>query len=155
MIPKTMVKEIDKILKGFLCCKGEIKRGKAKVAWKFVCSPKGQGGLGLRDFGTWNKVLLIKNLWNIAAGKNTLWVKWVNEELKEKMECRDLSNSWDTLVDQYANKVCNNSIRSILRRIVLSTAVHNIWKERNARNFIGEVKDGKIMLNLIMENVKL
>ncbi|GJZ27198.1 nucleolar protein 56-like protein, partial [Tanacetum coccineum] len=50
----TVVKDIDKILKGFLWCKGEIKRGKAKVAWKTVCSPKSQ------------------------AGKNTLWVKWVN-----------------------------------------------------------------------------
>ncbi|GJV20529.1 hypothetical protein Tco_1369549 [Tanacetum coccineum] len=74
-IPKTMVTYIDKILEGFLWCKGEIKRGKAKVAWKTVCSPKSQGGLGLRSFDTWNEVLLIRNLWNIVVGKNTLWVK--------------------------------------------------------------------------------
>nr|GEY67491.1 RNA-directed DNA polymerase, eukaryota, reverse transcriptase zinc-binding domain protein [Tanacetum cinerariifolium] len=60
MIPKTVVKEIDKVLKGFLWCKGEIKRGKAKVAWKTVCSPKSQGGLGLRllerDVTKWKDV---------------------------------------------------------------------------------------------------
>ncbi|GKA78627.1 RNA-directed DNA polymerase, eukaryota, reverse transcriptase zinc-binding domain protein [Tanacetum coccineum] len=40
LIPKTVVKDIDKILKGFLWCKGDIKKGKAKVAWKTMCSLK-------------------------------------------------------------------------------------------------------------------
>ncbi|GJS36935.1 hypothetical protein Tco_0535317 [Tanacetum coccineum] len=57
------------------------------------------------------------------------------------METMDLSNSWDILVDQHASKVCSHSIGSFLIRIVLSTAVYNIWKERNARVFTGEVKD--------------
>ncbi|PWA70878.1 reverse transcriptase zinc-binding domain-containing protein [Artemisia annua] len=26
----------------------------------------------------WNEALMIKNLWNIADGKETLWVKWAN-----------------------------------------------------------------------------
>ncbi|GKE00897.1 hypothetical protein Tco_1388880 [Tanacetum coccineum] len=77
LIPKTVVKEIDKALKGFLWCKDEIKKGKAKVKWESVCTPKSQGGLGIRMFGKWNEILLMKNLWNIAEEKNTLWVKWV------------------------------------------------------------------------------
>ncbi|GJX63561.1 hypothetical protein Tco_0296461 [Tanacetum coccineum] len=67
--------DIDKALKGFLWCKGELRRGKAKLSWKTVCSPKSQGGRGLRSLDTWNEALLIKNLWNIAAKKNSLWVK--------------------------------------------------------------------------------
>ncbi|GJS09332.1 RNA-directed DNA polymerase, eukaryota, reverse transcriptase zinc-binding domain protein [Tanacetum coccineum] len=47
------------------------------------------------------------------------------EDLKENMENRDLSNSWDILVDQ------------------------------NARLFTGEVKDDRIMLKIVVENVKL
>ncbi|GJV10402.1 RNA-directed DNA polymerase, eukaryota, reverse transcriptase zinc-binding domain protein [Tanacetum coccineum] len=78
---------------------------------------------------------------------------WV--ELKDKMENRDMSNSWDILVDQYAGNVCNNSIGSILIRIVLSAAVYNIRKERNARLFIGEVKDDVTVLKIIIQNVKL
>ena len=70
--------DIDKVLKGFLCCKGELKRGKAKVAWKEVCKLKSLGGLGLRLLGDWNVALLIKNLWNLTTGKETLWVKWVH-----------------------------------------------------------------------------
>ncbi|GKD71022.1 hypothetical protein Tco_1325112, partial [Tanacetum coccineum] len=81
------------------------------------------------------------------------WKFWV--ELKDKMENRDMSNSWDILVDQYAGNVCNNSIGSILIRIVLSAAVYNIRKERNARLFIGEVKDDVTVLKIIIQNVKL
>nr|GEX56979.1 RNA-directed DNA polymerase, eukaryota, reverse transcriptase zinc-binding domain protein [Tanacetum cinerariifolium] len=145
-IVETVVKDIDRILKGFLWCKSEIKRGKSKVAWKIVCSPKSQGGLGLRPFGIWNEVLLIKNLWNIAA-KKTLWVKWVNV-VKLKGE------AYGIFKKKYASKLCNNLIVSILRRIVLSTAVYNIWKERNARIITGEIKDDRIVVNVIIDNVK-
>nr|GEX77134.1 RNA-directed DNA polymerase, eukaryota, reverse transcriptase zinc-binding domain protein [Tanacetum cinerariifolium] len=34
LIPKRVVKEIDKVLKGFLCCKGEIKRGFELGTWE-------------------------------------------------------------------------------------------------------------------------
>ncbi|GKA55522.1 RNA-directed DNA polymerase, eukaryota, reverse transcriptase zinc-binding domain protein [Tanacetum coccineum] len=62
LIPKTVVKDIDKVLKGFLWCKGELKRGKAKVAWKTVCSPKSQGGLGLRALIS--DIVKLGNIWN-------------------------------------------------------------------------------------------
>lgn len=49
------------------------------VAWRQVCLPKDEGGLGLRDIRSWNKALLAKTLWNIHLKKDMLWVKWVNE----------------------------------------------------------------------------
>ncbi|GKD06357.1 hypothetical protein Tco_1181331, partial [Tanacetum coccineum] len=45
LLTKTVIKDIDKILKGFLWSKGELKRGKEKVALETVCTPKSQGGL--------------------------------------------------------------------------------------------------------------
>ena len=51
--------------------------GKAKVAWKVICRPKSNGGLGLKDLLVWNKALLVKHVWNIASKKDTLWIKWV------------------------------------------------------------------------------
>ncbi|GJR30832.1 putative reverse transcriptase domain-containing protein [Tanacetum coccineum] len=38
-----------KLMRGFLWCQGEMKRGKAKVAWDVVCLPMKEGGLGLRS----------------------------------------------------------------------------------------------------------
>ena len=78
LLPKSVIYDIDRVLKGFLWSKGELKRGQAKVAWKNVCIPKSQGGSGLKKLDIWNEALLIKNLWSIASDKNYLWLKWVN-----------------------------------------------------------------------------
>ncbi|GJW01572.1 agamous-like MADS-box protein AGL62 [Tanacetum coccineum] len=51
LIPKTTVKDIEKALKGFLGCHGDLKKGAAKVAWKVICAPKSQGGLGIKRLG--------------------------------------------------------------------------------------------------------
>ncbi|GKA26637.1 RNA-directed DNA polymerase, eukaryota, reverse transcriptase zinc-binding domain protein [Tanacetum coccineum] len=78
MLPNSTISEIEKLLKGFLWCQGPLSSGKANVAWKVACFPKEQGGLGLKFLKTWNEVLLIKQLWKIIEGKESLWVKWVN-----------------------------------------------------------------------------
>ncbi|GKA87979.1 RNA-directed DNA polymerase, eukaryota, reverse transcriptase zinc-binding domain protein [Tanacetum coccineum] len=144
LITKTVVKDTNKILKGFLRCKGETKRGKAKVASKTLCSPKSQGGLGLRMLGLWNEVLQVKN---------TISVKWANV-IKREWKSK-LFENWDTLVDQYASSVCNNSIGSILIWIVVASAVYHIWKERNSRLFTGEVTNENTLLKIYIENIKM
>ncbi|GKD65820.1 RNA-directed DNA polymerase, eukaryota, reverse transcriptase zinc-binding domain protein, partial [Tanacetum coccineum] len=80
LLPKNVIYEINKLLKGFLWCQGEMSKGKAKISWKSICRPKEQGGLGIKNLQVWNEVLLIKQLWNVIAKKDTLWVKWVNSE---------------------------------------------------------------------------
>ncbi|GJV32713.1 RNA-directed DNA polymerase, eukaryota, reverse transcriptase zinc-binding domain protein [Tanacetum coccineum] len=83
-LPKTVVKEINSILKRFLWSNGDSAKGKAKIAWKEVCRPKEYGGLGIKDLEKWNEGLLAKLLWNIASKKDTLWVKWIHMmKLKE------------------------------------------------------------------------
>ncbi|GJT58610.1 RNA-directed DNA polymerase, eukaryota, reverse transcriptase zinc-binding domain protein, partial [Tanacetum coccineum] len=56
---------------------GSVK-GKEKVAWKNVCRPKVQGGLGFKPMHKWNEVLLISQLWKLIDKKESLWVKWVS-----------------------------------------------------------------------------
>ncbi|GJS58909.1 RNA-directed DNA polymerase, eukaryota, reverse transcriptase zinc-binding domain protein [Tanacetum coccineum] len=75
MLPKIVINDIDKIMKGFLWNQCELKKGTAKVSWKMVCRPKSQGGLGLKDMSIWNETLMSKHLWNIANNKESLWVK--------------------------------------------------------------------------------
>ncbi|GJS44768.1 putative reverse transcriptase domain-containing protein [Tanacetum coccineum] len=48
LLPKSTVKDIEKVLKGFLWCQGDLARGKAKIAWKTLYH------------------------------KESLWVKWVH-----------------------------------------------------------------------------
>nr|GEY70527.1 hypothetical protein [Tanacetum cinerariifolium] len=66
-----------------------FKVGKAKIAWKTLCKPKCQGGLGFKELGKWNEVLLTKHVWNIATHKESLCVKWVHiVKLKDKAKQR-------------------------------------------------------------------
>nr|GEV03439.1 hypothetical protein [Tanacetum cinerariifolium] len=42
----SVVKEINRLLKGFIWVQDELKCSKAKIAWSEVCKPKVDGGLG-------------------------------------------------------------------------------------------------------------
>lgn len=47
-LPISIIKELGSLFKDFLWNNGEKKKGGAKVAWKEICRPKDQEGLGLK-----------------------------------------------------------------------------------------------------------
>jgi hypothetical protein len=49
-------------------------KGSALVAWKKVCRPKNQGGLGVLDLSIQNKALLLKNLHKFYNKHDVPWV---------------------------------------------------------------------------------
>jgi hypothetical protein len=71
------------------------------------------------------------------------------------MEHDWLSDSWDSLTLQYANGACNNTIQSILTRLVLAIAVYHLWKERNSRLFTGEEMGEQVLWEMIVEKIKI
>ncbi|GJV47845.1 RNA-directed DNA polymerase, eukaryota, reverse transcriptase zinc-binding domain protein [Tanacetum coccineum] len=129
LIPKTVVKEIDRILKKFLWNHGSEKKGRSKVAWKVVCSPKCEGGLGLKQLGDWNEVLLCKLIWKIVGKKEGLWVKWVNlVKLKGKSfwaveEEDNDSGTWKALLE------LRDKIRPHIIHIVGNGRNVSMWKD--------------------------
>jgi hypothetical protein len=72
-IPSAILDKLTSLCRGFLWRKND-----SLVAWKKLAPPFDEGGLGIRDFPTWNITLLSKLLWNIQSKKDTLWVKCVN-----------------------------------------------------------------------------
>lgn len=48
------------------------------VAWNDIVLPKEEGGLGLRDFRTWNSTLLAKYIWDIHSRRDSLWIRWID-----------------------------------------------------------------------------
>lgn len=64
VLPVKIVKEIDRVMSNFLWNGNEDKRH-VKIAWKDVCMPKKEGGLGIKLLKEWNKALMAKHLWNI------------------------------------------------------------------------------------------
>ncbi|XP_057958496.1 uncharacterized protein LOC131151259 [Malania oleifera] len=53
-------------------------RRKPLVAWREICLPKTEGGLGVFDLNIWNIALLSKALWNIHSKKDSVWTKWIH-----------------------------------------------------------------------------
>ncbi|GKD91172.1 RNA-directed DNA polymerase, eukaryota, reverse transcriptase zinc-binding domain protein [Tanacetum coccineum] len=104
ILPKSVIKDIDKLLKGFLWCQGEISRGKAKIAWKQVCKTKEEGGLCIKNLCLWNEVLMSKHLWNVVTMKDSVWVRWINDvRLKGnsiwKIGCdKNTSSGWKSIL---------------------------------------------------------
>ncbi|GJT51583.1 retrotransposon protein, putative, ty1-copia subclass [Tanacetum coccineum] len=78
LLPKGIIYYIQQLIRGFLWCNGEYKRGKAKVAWDIICLPKSEGGLGIRSLDVFNIALMTTHVWNIISNKDLLWVKWIH-----------------------------------------------------------------------------
>ncbi|GJW21268.1 hypothetical protein Tco_0031890 [Tanacetum coccineum] len=54
-----------------------------------------------------------------------------------------------------ASLQCNNSIWSVVNRIILACAVYYIWKERNERIFTSVDRDVETVLQIINDQVRL
>ncbi|GJR40406.1 hypothetical protein Tco_1216090 [Tanacetum coccineum] len=46
--------------------------GITSISWKDICTPKSQGGLGLKPLHKWNEALMTKHLWNIMSNKDSI-----------------------------------------------------------------------------------
>jgi len=74
-VPNAVIEKVYRMGRHFLW-----NSKSALVAWKEVCLPKKEGGLGFKNLYAWNSALLSKEIWNIHSKKDSLWVKWVNHE---------------------------------------------------------------------------
>ncbi|GJW82457.1 trichome birefringence-like protein 3, partial [Tanacetum coccineum] len=101
IIPKGIIYEIHQLIRGFLWCNGELKRGKAKIAWEDICLPKSEGGLGFCNLEVFNFALMTTHIWNIISSKESLWVRWIHTyklrgrtiwdcPVKDEMSLRDI-----------------------------------------------------------------
>ncbi|KAL2228518.1 UNVERIFIED_CONTAM: hypothetical protein Sindi_1831500 [Sesamum indicum] len=77
ILPKKVTNEIEKRLRTFLW-KGTTNSGYAKVAWKDLCRPKDEGGLGFKDISILNRAFMTKKLCDIIrCDRTSVWVKWL------------------------------------------------------------------------------
>ncbi|GKC96049.1 hypothetical protein Tco_1161491, partial [Tanacetum coccineum] len=79
ILPNRIVHDLEQLMRGFLWCQGEMKKGKAKVAWDSICMPKHKGGLGARridDFHVkWVPTYKLKgrSFWDVPCRGNVSW----------------------------------------------------------------------------------
>ncbi|GJR36050.1 RNA-directed DNA polymerase, eukaryota, reverse transcriptase zinc-binding domain protein [Tanacetum coccineum] len=122
---KAVIKDIERIFKGFLCDQGEFQKVKAKVSWKDVCQPKKYRGLGFKHLEQWNSAFLVKHLWNVANKKDTLWVRCIH---LIKLKGRSV---WE--IDKQSNDRCiwkslmdlRDGVRSHMKYKVVANCIDN------------------------------
>ena len=77
-IPGGVRDKITSLCRNFLWGGKITVAKKPLVAWKEICRPNQEGGLGFIDLGEWNLALMSKALWNLQSEKDSLWMQWVN-----------------------------------------------------------------------------
>lgn len=74
-LPKTVIKQIDKVRKNCLLRENNVNGGsQPKAAWKMVYNSKEQGGLGVINLKAQNQALLMKNLDKFFNEGDVPWV---------------------------------------------------------------------------------
>lgn len=118
IIPKSIIGQINRLLRNFLW-----NGGTPKVSWAKVCTPKNQGGLGIRNLDLWNVALMSTHLFHIVSNKNNLWVKWIHEH---RLRGRSF---WEVKTSQNSSSVWKKLL--LLRPIVRKFFYHQLGDGKN------------------------
>ncbi|KAL1213840.1 putative ribonuclease H protein [Cardamine amara subsp. amara] len=76
ILPQKCIKDLEKLCRRFLWSGSGETPKQAKVSWSQVCSPKSEGGLGLKDLKLWNRTYGLKLIWQLFSASGSLWVAW-------------------------------------------------------------------------------
>uniref|UniRef100_A0A803PR65 Reverse transcriptase domain-containing protein n=1 Tax=Cannabis sativa TaxID=3483 RepID=A0A803PR65_CANSA len=135
ILPQSVIKEVEKLCRGFLWgFKGE--KSKIHLAfWDLVCLPKPFGGLGFKNGPTWNRSILGKFIWAIMDKHDILWVKWVNNIYMKGVDFWEYELKGD--VSWYWRKMCH--LRKRYTRLNVLAAVKK-GKFIAARLYMGTIQ---------------
>ncbi|CAA7031785.1 unnamed protein product [Microthlaspi erraticum] len=81
MLPKEFYSKVDSLCSAFLWRNGTQSAVGARVAWKEVCKPKCEGGLGIRFLSEFEVVFRLKQAWNLFTKEDSLWIAWVRQHI--------------------------------------------------------------------------
>ncbi|KAJ0230967.1 Reverse transcriptase domain-containing protein [Hirschfeldia incana] len=77
ILPNECIRILERMCSAFLWRGAPQSARSAKVSWEIVCTPREEGGLGLKRLEAWNKVLALKLIWLLFAAGGSLWVSWM------------------------------------------------------------------------------
>ncbi|XP_073263899.1 uncharacterized protein [Populus alba] len=93
-IPVVVISRITSLCRNFLWTGDMLRNKSALVAWKQVCLPKYEGGLGVLDIKARNDSFFAKHLWNIHLKADSLWIRWNDYPLWRVAPVQQLFSSW-------------------------------------------------------------
>ncbi|CAA7031081.1 unnamed protein product [Microthlaspi erraticum] len=81
VLPKSFYQKIDSLCAAFLWRNKTDSAAGARVAWKDICRPKPEGGLGIRLLEDFALVFRLKLVWNFFTNTSSIWVAWVKRNM--------------------------------------------------------------------------
>ncbi|XP_074297635.1 uncharacterized protein LOC141628381 [Silene latifolia] len=86
ILPKGIISRIEDTCRNFLWDNSVDYRIVPVVAWDKLCSPKEEGGLGLKDQETMNKAMIGRLVHWIMKEKDSIWVQLVKKNYLKGMD---------------------------------------------------------------------
>ncbi|CAN1247570.1 Putative ribonuclease H protein At1g65750, partial [Linum perenne] len=110
LLPVETCNLIDKKIRDFIWGSFNGDRKLHQVNWERVCSPKGQGGLGLRSARELNYAFLMNLMWGLMKRPKELWAKVLLTKYMKQSSvglvprkskswsscCKGLNETWST-----------------------------------------------------------
>ena len=84
IFPVAVTKSIESLLSAFLWKGTSLATTGAKVAWKDLCFPKSEEGLGLKRIKVWNQAATTKHIWTLLSDSCSIWSQWIHSHLIKK-----------------------------------------------------------------------
>ena len=78
MLSKGVIKRINQLCSRFFWKGNDSSSRGARISWQTICTPKSEGGLGLKDLKSWNHACVLQNIWAIMAKAGSLWIAWIH-----------------------------------------------------------------------------
>lgn len=82
LLPQSTIEKLDQISRNFLWGSTEEQRTPHLIAWTKVCTPKQDGGLGIRSSLEMNKALLGKIGWRLLHDRESIWARVLRAKYK-------------------------------------------------------------------------
>ncbi|XP_039052584.1 uncharacterized protein LOC120194318 [Hibiscus syriacus] len=129
ILPKGVIQDIERVYMRFFWKGNDSPAHGARVSWSHICSPKSEGGLGLRSLVGWNQACCLMLIKNLLADEGSLWIAWV------KAYCFKHEDYWNVESKPHFSWTLRKLIKMRVQAGSLFTASVN-WlptKERLAR----------------------
>ncbi|XP_074288399.1 uncharacterized protein LOC141613561 [Silene latifolia] len=147
-----IINRIEAVCRNFLWDNSADYRRTPLMGWDTICIPKEEGGLGLKDQETWNKVMVGRLVDWVTAKRDSIWVHWVQHnylkgqewmdykpstnsswvwrricKVKEDMAAGYINGKWDVQQDGYTPAGCYEWFKGNRPRVNWYKAIWNGW----------------------------
>ncbi|CAN1123547.1 Putative ribonuclease H protein At1g65750 [Linum perenne] len=131
LLPVEVCNTIDKKIRDFIWGSSNGERKMHLVNWETVCSPKRQGGLGLRSARELNNAYLMKLVWGLIKKPSELWADLLISKYMKRTSAGLIprkstrrSSCWKGISDNW------ELFRGGLRWSIRNGRKTNFWRER-------------------------